>query len=82
VRTSESLKAEDAGPWGVWCLGGLKNTPQLAPGEHRTVGGSNRTPGHTSTRGVGLTWLTTADPLAWEAGLDVMGFFEQVRTSC
>jgi hypothetical protein len=53
------LKAEDAGPWGVWCLGGLKNTPQLAPGEHRTVGGSNRTPGHTSTRGVGLTWLTT-----------------------
>jgi hypothetical protein len=24
----------------VWSLGGLKTTPQLAPGEHRTVGGS------------------------------------------
>ena len=24
----------------MWFLGGLKHTPQLAPGEHRTVGGS------------------------------------------
>ena len=43
-------------------LGGLKTTPQLAPGEHRTVGGSNRTPRHTSPRGMGLTWLTTGPP--------------------
>ena len=40
-------------------LGGLETTPQLAPGEHRTVGGSNRTPRHASPRGMGLTWLTT-----------------------
>jgi hypothetical protein len=43
----------------VWFLGGLKNTPQLPPGEHRTVGGSQRTLGHTSARDIGLTWLTT-----------------------
>ena len=43
-------------------LGGLKPTPQLAPGEHRTVGGSNRTPRHTSARGMGETWLTTGPP--------------------
>jgi hypothetical protein len=33
--------------------------PQLAPGEHRAVWGSKRTPGHTPTRGVGSTWVTT-----------------------
>jgi hypothetical protein len=43
----------------VWLLGGLKKTPQRAPGEHRAVGGSQRTPGHTCTRGMGLTRLTT-----------------------
>ena len=59
VRTSESLKAWDAGTWGVWFLGGLKTIPQLSPGEHRTVGGSQRTLGHTSARDIGLTWLTT-----------------------
>ena len=46
----------------MWSLGGLKITPQLAPGEHRTVGGSNRTPRHTSARGMGETWLTTGPP--------------------
>jgi hypothetical protein len=39
VRTSESFQEEDAGAWGKWSIGGLKTTPQLAPGEHRTVGG-------------------------------------------
>ena len=46
----------------MWSLGGLKPTPQLAPGEHRTVGGSNRTPRHISPRGIGETWLTTGPP--------------------
>ena len=40
-------------------LGGLKTRPQLAPGEHRTVGGSKRNPRHTSPRGLGLTGWTT-----------------------
>ena len=43
----------------MWFLGGLKNTPQLAPGEHRIVGGSQRMLGHTCTGGMSLTWLTT-----------------------
>ena len=43
----------------MWFLGGLQNTPQLAPWEHRTVGGSQRTLGHTSARCIGLTWWTT-----------------------
>ena len=60
LRSSDSLKEyEDAGPWGEWFLGVLNNTPQLAPAEHCTVGGSKRTLGRTPPRGVGLTWLTT-----------------------
>ena len=43
----------------MWFIGGLKNTPQLAPGEHRTVCGSQRTLGHTLTGGMGFTWWTT-----------------------
>ena len=43
----------------MWFLGGLKNTRHLPPGEHCTVGGSQRTLGHTSARDIGLTWLTT-----------------------
>ena len=43
----------------MWFLGNLKLTPQLAPGEHRTVGGSQRTLGHTCRGVVGLTWWTT-----------------------
>ena len=54
--------------------GGFQNTPQLAPGEHRTVGGSQRTPGHTSARGVGLTWLTTG-PARVGGGARRYGFF-------
>ena len=40
-------------------LGGLKNTPQLPPGEHCTVGGSQRTLDHTSAWDIGLTWSTS-----------------------
>jgi hypothetical protein len=47
----------------VWFLGGLNNTPQLAPAEHCTVGGSKRTLGRIPPRGVGLTWLTTGEQL-------------------
>ena len=43
----------------MWLLGGLQNTPQLPPGEHRTIVGSQRTLGHTSARDIGLTWWTT-----------------------
>ena len=43
----------------MWFLEGLKSTPQLAPGEHRTVGGSQRTLGHTFTGGMGLSWWMT-----------------------
>ena len=43
----------------MWSLGGFKTTPQQAPGEHRTVGGSKRTPRRTSPRGMGLAWSTT-----------------------
>ena len=68
----------------VRCLGGLKNTPQPAPGEHRSVGGSNWTPGHTGTRRVGLTWLTTG-PAGVGGGARRYGFFGTsphfVRTS-
>jgi ribosomal protein L24E len=60
LRSSDSLKEyEDAGPWDEWFLGGLNNTPQLAPAEHCTVGGSKRTLGRIPPRVVGLTWLTT-----------------------
>ena len=43
----------------MWFLGVLNHTPQLAPGEHRTVGGSQRMLGGNLTRGMGLTWWTT-----------------------
>ena len=68
----------------VWFLGGLKDTPQLAPGEHRTVGGSQRTLGRTLTRGRGLTWWTTG-PAGVGGGARRYGFFGTsphfVRTS-
>jgi hypothetical protein len=70
--------------WGCGRSGGFQTTPQLASGEHRTVGGSQRTPGHTSTRGVGLTWLTTG-PAGVGGGARRYGFFGTsphfVRTS-
>jgi hypothetical protein len=44
---------------GVRSLGVLTNTSRQPPGEHCTVGGSQRTLGHTSTRDMGLTWFTT-----------------------
>ena len=69
---------------GVWFLWGLKNIPQLHPGEHRTVGGSQRTLGHTSVRDTGLTWLT-AGPAGVGGADRRYGFFgtspHLVRTS-
>jgi hypothetical protein len=38
---------------------GPQKHPLAGPWEHRTVGGSQRTPGHTLARGIGLTWWTT-----------------------
>ena len=58
-------------------LGGLKTTPQLAPGEHRTVGGSNRTPRHTSPRGIGETWLTTGPPRVGGGGSTLWVFWNK-----
>jgi hypothetical protein len=83
LRSSDSLKEyEDAGPWDEWFLGGLNNTPQLAPAEHCTVGGSKRKLGRIPPKGRGLD-LVDDWTLSRERGrLDVMGFFEQVSTSC
>jgi hypothetical protein len=63
-------------------LGGVKTRPQLAPGEHRTVGGSKRTPRHTSPRVMDLTWSTTGPARVGGHGSTLWVFFEQVRTSC
>jgi len=63
---------------GVCCaLEGLKTRPQLAPGEHRTVGGSKRTPRHTSPRGMGLTWLTTGPPRVGGVGSTLWVFWNK-----
>ena len=61
----------------MWSLGGLKTTPQQAPGEHRTVGGSKRTPRHTSPRGMGLTWLTTGPPRVGGVGSTLRVFWNE-----
>ena len=88
VRTScgpQSLSKHRMPGLGVlWFLGDLKHTPQLAPGDHHTVGGSQRMLDRTLTRVMDLTWWTTR-PAGVGGGARRYGFFGTsphfVRTS-
>jgi hypothetical protein len=68
--------------WVCGPSGASKTRRPLAPGEHRTVGGSQRTPGHTFGKGHGLDLVDDGTRSRGRGRLDVMGFLEQVRTSC
>jgi hypothetical protein len=68
--------------WVCGPSGASKTRRPLAPGEHRTVGGSQRTPGHTFGKGHGLDLVDDGTRSRGRGRLDVMGFLEQVCTSC